>query len=76
MSSRTSSNDVTAGELAVDEPWPRELAQRRRLCFYVTDAWVPRVSDSIFQIQFSLNAVSHVFCYFCIFSLVAPKIVK
>ena len=72
-SSRRSSDDVTAGELAAVEFWPRPSSSAAVLCFCLADQWVPRVSDSAFQIQFSLNADSHVFCYFCIFSLVAPK---
>ena len=80
-SRRSYHDDVTAGGFAVDEQWPRELALRRRLCFDLADRWVHLTSGSLLSAIVRdrighLIQVFDLFCEFCIFSLVAPKMLK
>ena len=70
--------DLTAGELAVDEPWTRKLAQAPLLYFHVADAWVQLARGSLLSATLYSKASSNIpdfelFCDFYISSLVASK---
>ena len=58
--------DLTAGELAVDEPWPRKLAQAPLLCFRVADAWVQLTRGSLLSATLYSKASSNIPDFVCV----------